>query len=74
MFLFRFIFYFFLVIFILGAILMLLLKVFMRRTFGRKPTTKNGDFSTNSNGFKSTQKKKIIEKNEGDYVDYEEVK
>lgn len=74
MFLFRFIFYFFLGIFILGIILMFLLKIFMKRTFGNKPSTKDGNRSTNFNNFKSPKKKKIIEKNEGDYIDYEEVK
>lgn len=69
MFLLNFIFYFFLVIFIIGLVIRLFLRYWLRRTFGNNKQNNRQKQANNA-----PQKKKFINKDEGDYIDYEEVK
>lgn len=70
----KFLFYFFLALFILGFISRLLLKFWLKRVFKRVNENAANHYQ-NSNSYTSQpSKKKIIDRNEGDYIDYEEVK
>lgn len=73
MFLFRFIFYFFVVLFVIGIIARFFLRVLIRRAFGKNQPNKQQQNASKSN-FSAPQKKKIISKNQGDYIDFEEIK
>ncbi len=69
----KFLFYFFLALFILGFISRLLLKFWLKRVFKRVNENAANHYQ-NGNTNNQPQKKKIIDNREGDYVDYEEVK
>ena len=70
-----FLFYFFLALMILGFISRILLKFWLRRVFKRmNQGATNSNQGTNFNSNNPQPKKKIIDRNEGDYVDYEEIK
>lgn len=67
-----FIFYFFLAMIILGFIARLMFRFWLKRMFRRmNPNNENTDNSAPNQNYKS--KNKLIDKNEGDYVDFEEV-
>jgi cell division protein FtsI/penicillin-binding protein 2 len=66
-------FYFFLGLIILGFISRILLKFWLKRVFKRVNENAANSYQ-NSNNANQPSKKKIIDRNEGDYVDYEEVK
>jgi len=71
----KFIFYFFLTLFLLGLIGRIVLRLWLRRLY-KKINQETGQQSPeNSQGrsYSFTQEKKIIDKNQGVYVDYEEV-
>lgn len=72
MFLLQFIFYFFLVIFLIGLVIRLALRFILHRTFGKAAQRQNNK-RTSTNYHSTPEKKKIIDRNEGDYVDFEEV-
>lgn len=72
MFLLNFIFYFFLVIFIIGIVIRLFLRYWLRRTFGNNK--QNNRQNQANNTYNAPKKKKFINRNDGDYIDYEEVK
>ena len=60
---------------ILGFISRLLLKFWLRRVFKRMNQNANNNYQENNfNNSNPQPTKKIIDRNEGDYVDYEEVK
>lgn len=60
---------------ILGFISRLLLKFWLRKVFKRmNQNATNNSQGSNFNNNNPQPKKKIIDRNEGDYVDYEEVK
>ncbi|HCX99478.1 MAG TPA: hypothetical protein DG754_04985 [Bacteroidales bacterium] len=76
MFLIRFVFIFFLIIFLLGYVFRLFAGVFLKRfqnKYGggqnQKQQRAEGDVYVS----KTAQKEKIVDKDVGDYVDYEEV-
>lgn len=69
-----FIFYFFLGLMILGFISRLLLKFWLRRVFKRMNEGASHNYQERNNSNAPQSKKKIIDRNEGDYVDFEEVK
>ncbi len=69
-----FLFYVFLSLVILGFLARLLLKYWLHRVFRKiNQNAANHYQSSNTNSTQSS-KKKIIDRSEGDYVDYEEVK
>lgn len=71
----KFIFYFFLALFLLGLIGRIALRLWLRRLY-KKMNQEAGQQSPDSernSGFSFTQRKKIIDKNQGEYVDYEEL-
>ncbi len=72
---FTFLFYFFLSLIILGFISRILLKLWLRRVFRKINQNDKNYYQDNSYSNNNPQpKKKIIDRNEGDYIDYEEVK
>jgi len=71
----KFIFYFFLALFLLGLIGRIALRLWLRRLY-KKMNQEAGQQSPDSernSGFSFTRRKKIIDKNQGEYVDYEEL-
>ncbi|HOK60208.1 MAG: DUF4834 family protein [Tenuifilum sp.] len=71
----KFIFYFFLTLFLLGLIGRIILRLWLRRLYKKINQETGQQSSDNSKGrnFSFTRKKKIIDKNQGEYVDYEEL-
>lgn len=76
MFLIRFILIFFLIIFLLGYVFKLFARIFLKRVqrkYGggqsQKQQRPEGDVYVS----KTVQKEKVVDKDVGDYVDYEEV-
>lgn len=71
----KFIFYFFLTLFILGLIGRVALRFWLKRLYNRinQEAEQQSAGSNKSSSFSFTRKKKIIDKNQGEYVDYEEL-
>ncbi|MGE0078458.1 MAG: hypothetical protein AB7S48_11405 [Bacteroidales bacterium] len=71
----KFLFYFFLAMIILGFISRILLKYWLQRVFKRINQAAGNNYqNANNSNENPSHKKKFIDKGEGDYVDYEEVK
>lgn len=70
-----FIFYFFLALFVLGLIGRFALRLWFRRLHKRmnQGTDEQPSEGTSGKKFTFTRKKKIIDKDQGEYVDYEEL-
>lgn len=72
--LFKFLFYFFIALFILGLIARYTLQFWVKRFFNKMNPPESNEPHNNFNSKKKNNKKKLIDKGEGEYVDYEEVK
>lgn len=70
----KFLFYFFLALIVLGFISRLLLRFWLKRVFKRVNENAATHYQNSNSNTSQPQKKKIIDRNEGDYVEYEEVK
>lgn len=72
----KFLFFFFLSLIILGFISRILLKIWLHRVFKRMNQNAANHYQNGNQTGSNDQpnKRKIIDGNEGDYVDYEEVK
>lgn len=71
----KFIFYFFLTLFLLGLIGRIALRLWLRRLY-KKVNQETGQQSSDNSrerNFSFPRKRKIINKNQGEYVDYEEL-
>ncbi|HDP75093.1 MAG TPA: hypothetical protein ENN49_04355 [Bacteroidales bacterium] len=71
----EFIFYFFLTLFLLGLVGHIALRLWLRRLHKKMNQEEWQQSSDKSKGknFSFIRKKKIIDKNQGEYVDYEEL-
>jgi len=72
--LFKFLFYFFIALFILGLIARYTLQFWVKRFFNKMNPSESNEPHNNFNSKKKNNKKKLIDKGEGEYIDYEEVK
>lgn len=71
----KFLFFFFLSLMILGIISRFLLKIWLRKVFKRMNQNTGNNYQERGYSRNNPEpKKKIINRNEGDYVDYEDVK